>query len=206
MGHWRKRQGQDRYFRQAKEEGYRARSAYKLLQIQEKFQIVRRGDVVVDLGAAPGSWSQVLVKQVGPQGRVIALDLQAIEPIAGVTTLQGDMTDPEIQSAIVEAAGGRADVVLSDAAPSTTGIKLRDHVLSIELARAAFGVARRLLVPRGNMVLKVFEGEDLPPLIRDVKMAFHPVKVHTPAATRNESWESFIVARGYKGTPSGHDS
>ena len=129
-----------------------------------------------------------------------------IEPIAGVTTLQGDMTDPEIQSAIVEAAGGRADVVLSDAAPSTTGIKLRDHVLSIELARAAFGVARRLLVPRGNMVLKVFEGEDLPPLIRDVKMAFHPVKVHTPAATRNESWESFIVARGYKGTPSGHDS
>jgi len=200
MSHWRKQQGQDPYFRKAKEEGYRARSAYKLLQIQEKFHIVRRGDVVVDLGAAPGSWSQVLAKVVGRQGRVIALDLQPIEPIPGVTTLQGDMTDPDVQAQVIAAAGGRADVVLSDAAPSTTGIKLRDHVLSIDLARAAFSVATRLLRPKGNMVLKVFEGEDLPQLIREVKLAFHPVKLHTPPATRNESWESFIVARGFKGT------
>lgn len=199
MSHWRKQQHQERYFRRAKEEGYRARSAYKLIQIQRKFRVIRRGDVVVDLGAAPGSWSQVATELVGDQGRVLALDLQPIEPIPSVTALQGDMTDPQVQAEVIAAVGGKADVVLSDAAPSTTGIKLRDHVISIELARAAFEVAQELLRPKGNMVLKVFEGEDLPALIRDVKMAFHPVKVHTPPATRNESWESFIVAKGYKG-------
>jgi len=199
MSHWRKQQHRDAYFRQAKEEGYRARSAYKLLQIQEKFRVVSKGDIVVDLGAAPGSWSQALVAMVGPRGRIIALDLQAIDPIPGVICFQGDMTDPEVQAQVIEIAGGHANVVLSDAAPSTTGVKLHDHVLSIELARAAFDVASRLLDPGGNMVLKVFEGEDLPGLIRDVKQAFHPVKVHTPPATRNESWESFIVARGFKG-------
>ena len=200
MSHWRKQQQQDRYFQQAKQEGYRARSAYKLLQIQEKFHLIRKGDVVLDLGAAPGSWSQVLVKLVGDRGRVIAVDLQPIEPIPGVVTVEGDMTDPDVQLQLKELAGRKVNVVLSDAAPSTTGVKLRDHVLSIELARAAFEVAKELLVPNGGMAVKVFEGEDLPPLIREVKLAFHPVKVHTPPATRNESWESFIIARGYKGT------
>jgi 23S rRNA (uridine2552-2'-O)-methyltransferase len=201
VSHWRKKQHLDPYFRQAKQEGYRARSAYKLLQIQEKFHIIRRGNVVVDLGAAPGSWSQVLVKLVGSKGRVIALDLQEMEPMPGVTCLQGDMTDPNVQAQVIEIAGGHANVVLSDAAPSTTGVKLRDHVLSMELGRAAFAVAQQLLRPGGNLVIKVFEGEDLPALIRDVKLAFHPVKVHTPKATRNESWESFIVAQGFKSSP-----
>ena len=199
MGHWRKQQHLDRYFRMARKEGYRARSAYKLLQIQEKYQIIRKGNIVIDLGAAPGSWCQVVVKIIGARGRTIALDLQPIEPIDGVTVLQGDMTDPEVQAKVIETAGRKVNVVLSDAAPSTTGVKLRDHVISIELARAAFEVAQKLLVSNGNMVLKVFEGEDLPQLIRDVKRAFRPVKVHTPPATRNESWESFIVARGFKG-------
>ncbi len=199
MSHWRKQQRKEEYFQKAKQEGYRARSAYKLLQIQEKFHIIRRGDVVVDLGAAPGSWSQVTAKLVGDKGRVIALDLQAIEPIPGVTTLQGDMTDPAVQAQVIALVGGRVNVVLSDAAPSTTGIKLRDHVLSMELGHAALAVAKTLLVPGGKLVIKVFEGEDLPALLHEVKMAFHPVKMHTPAATRNESWESFIVAQGFKG-------
>lgn len=199
MSHWRKQQHLDRYFRMARKEGYRARSAYKLLQIQRKYQIIRKGNIVIDLGAAPGSWCQVVVKIIGARGRTIALDLQPIEPIDGVTVLQGDMTDPEVQAKVIETAGRKVNVVLSDAAPSTTGVKLRDHVISIELARAAFEVAQKLLVSNGNMVLKVFEGEDLPQLIRDVKRAFRPVKVHTPPATRNESWESFIVARGFKG-------
>jgi len=199
LSHWRKQQSKELYFQKAKQEGYRARSAYKLLQIQEKFHVIRRSDVVVDLGAAPGSWCQVTVKLVGDRGRVIALDLQEIEPLPGVITLQGDMTDPAIQAQVIELAGGRANVVLSDAAPSTTGIKLRDHVLSIELGYTALAVAKQLLIPGGNLVIKVFEGEDLPGLIRAVKIAFHPVKVHTPAATRNESWESFIVAQGFKG-------
>lgn len=197
--HWRKRQHQEKYFQKAKDEGYRARSAYKLLQIQERFHIVRRGDVVVDLGAAPGSWSQVARKLVGDQGRVIALDLEAIEPLPGVTILQGDMTAPDVQARVIAAANGRANVVLSDAAPATSGIKLRDHVLSMELGHAALAVARQLLEPQGHLVIKVFEGEDLPQLIRDVKRAFRRVKIHAPDASRKGSWETFIVARGYKG-------
>ncbi len=197
--HWRTHQQSDRYFRLAKEEGYRARSAYKLKQIDERFHILHRGDAVVDLGAAPGSWSQVVVQRVGRGGKVVAVDLQPIEPIPGVVILQGDMTDPEVQARIEAALGGPADVVLSDAAPFTTGIKLRDHVLSMELGHAALATARRLLRPGGSLVIKVFEGEDLAELIRAVKQSFHPVKRFTPDATRNESWESFIVARGFKG-------
>lgn len=199
--HWRTHQQSDRYFRLAKEEGYRARSAYKLKQIDERFHILHRGDAVVDLGAAPGSWSQVVARRVGRGGKVVAVDLRPIEPIPGVLILQGDMTDPEMQARIEAALGGPADVVLSDAAPSTTGIKLRDHVLSMELGHAALATARRLLRPGGSLVIKVFEGEDLAELIRAVKQSFHPVKLFTPDATRNESWESFIVARGFKGKP-----
>ncbi len=197
--HWRTHQQDDRYFRQAKEAGYRARSAYKLLQIDERFRILRRGDAVVDLGAAPGSWSQVVAGIVGKRGRVVAVDLQPIAPIPGVTILQGDMTSPEVRRRIAEALGGPADVVLSDAAPFTTGIKLRDHVLSMELGYAALETAKALLHPGGHLVIKVFQGEDLADLIRAVKMAFHPVKLFTPQATRSESWETFIVARGFKG-------
>jgi 23S rRNA (uridine2552-2'-O)-methyltransferase len=197
--HWRQQQHQEQYFREAKRQGYRARSAFKLLQIQKKFRVIRKGDVVVDLGAAPGSWSQVASELVGTRGRVIALDLQEIAPLEGVTILQGDMTDPEVQARVVAEAGGAVDVVLSDAAPSTTGIKLRDHVISMELGHAALAVAKAVLRHKGNLVIKAFEGEDFPPLIHAVKMAFHPVKVFTPDATRDGSWERFIVARGYKG-------
>jgi 23S rRNA (uridine2552-2'-O)-methyltransferase len=199
MGHWRKQQHLDRYFKKAKQDGYRARSAYKLIQIQEKFRVMRRGDVVVDFGAAPGSWSQVASKLVGPGGQVVAIDLQAIDPIPGVDLVQGDMLDADVQARVEALVDGKANVVLSDAAPSTTGIKLRDHVRSIELARTAFEIAQSLLVDHGSMVLKVFEGEDFPGLLRDVKRAFRRAQGHKPSATRDESWEMFIVARGYKG-------
>lgn len=200
MGHWRKQQHLDRYFKKAKQDGYRARSAYKLTQMQERFHLIHRGDVVVDLGAAPGSWSQVAAELVGPDGQVVALDLQAIDPIRGVTRIEGDMLDPEVRSRVVEAVGHRADVVLSDAAPATTGIKLRDHVRSIELARTAFELAQTLLRDGGSMVLKVFEGEDFPGLLSDVKRAFRRAQGHKPSASRDESWEIFIVARGYRGS------
>jgi len=198
MSHWRKQQRQDRFFRKAKADGYRARSAYKLLQIQERFHLIRRGDVVLDLGAAPGSWSQVAAELVGSQGRVVAVDLQEMEPIPGVVMLQGDMTDLMVQDRMIEAVGGQADVVLSDAAPSTTGIKLRDHVLSMELIRAALAVAEQILRPGGNFVAKAFPGEDFPGVVHDVKMAFRHVKVAKPDASRKESWERFIVARNRK--------
>ncbi len=199
MAHWRKQQSRDPFFRRAKADGYRARSAYKLLQLQEKFHLIRRGDLVVDLGAAPGSWSQVAVELVGRRGRVIALDIQPMAPIPGVLILQGDMTAPSVQAKLREIAGRLADVVLSDAAPSATGIRLRDHVLSVELGHAALTVARTILRPGGKLVTKVFNGEDLPPLVQAVKRAFHPVRLHKPEASRRESRELFIIALGFKG-------
>ncbi len=198
MSHWRKQQQQDKFFRKAKADGYRARSAYKLLQIQERFRLIRRGDVVVDLGAAPGSWSQVAAKLVGPKGRVVALDLEELEPIPGVVLLQGDMTDLDVQDRLIEAVGGQANIVLSDAAPSTTGIKLRDHVLSMELVRAALAVAQEILRPGGHFVAKAFPGEDFADILYDVKMTFRHVKVAKPEASRKESWERFVVARNRK--------
>jgi 23S rRNA (uridine2552-2'-O)-methyltransferase len=197
-GHWRQNQREDKYFQRAKQEGYRARSAYKLRQIQDKFAVLDRGQVVLDLGAAPGSWSQVASEIVGHTGRVIAVDLQPIEPISGVTILQGDLTDPRVQARIVAAAGGPVDVVLSDAAPNTSGIHLRDHVLSVELVRAALELVRQVLKPGGHFVAKVFEGEDLPQLIVDLRQAFERVKPNYPPATRREGREVFLVCTAHK--------
>jgi 23S rRNA (uridine2552-2'-O)-methyltransferase len=203
QGHWRQRQREDVYFQRAKEEGYRARSAYKLQQIQERFHVLSPGQVVLDLGAAPGSWSQVAVQIVGRTGKVIAVDLQPIEPVPGVTTLQGDLTDLDVQAQIVIEAGGPVDVVLSDAAPNVSGVHLRDHVLSVELVRAALALARQVLHPGGHFVAKVFEGEDLPQLIVDLRQAFDRVKPNYPAATRREGREVFLICRGFKATKKG---
>jgi 23S rRNA (uridine2552-2'-O)-methyltransferase len=197
--HWRERQRDDPYFQRAKAEGYRARSAYKLIQIQGKFRIMRKGQAILDLGAAPGSWSQVAAETVGSGGKVVAIDLQIIDPIPGVTTIQGDMTAPEVQTQIIEAAGGLVDVVLSDAAPNTSGIRLRDHAFSVALVYAARDIARQVLRPGGHFVAKVFEGEDLPQLIVDLRQAFASVKPFYPDATRREGYELFLVCKGLKG-------
>jgi 23S rRNA (uridine2552-2'-O)-methyltransferase len=191
--HWRENQREDPYFQQAKAAGYRARSAYKLLQIQEKFHLLRRGQRVLDLGAAPGSWSQVASQLVGPSGQVVAVDLQAIDALPGVVAVQGDMTTAEVQAQILEATGGTVHVVISDAAPNSTGVRLRDHVLSVELVRAALDLSRQVLRPGGHLVAKVFEGEDLPQLISDLRQVFEKVKPHYPAATRREGREVFLV-------------
>jgi 23S rRNA (uridine2552-2'-O)-methyltransferase len=197
--HWRRDQRADPYFQRAKAEGYRARSAYKLIQIQERFRILRKGQAVLDLGAAPGSWSQVAARTVGSTGRVVAVDLQAIQALHGVTTVQGDMTTPEVQALAIEAAGGPVDVVLSDAAPNTSGIRLRDHAFSVALVYAARDIARQVLRPGGHLVAKVFEGEDLPQLIADLKQDFQAVKPFYPEATRREGHEVFLVCRIYAG-------
>ena len=196
--HWRKEQRRDLYFRRAKEEGYRARSAYKLIQIQDRFHILHRGDTVLDLGAAPGSWSQVVSELVGSDGVVIAVDLQPIEPIEDVLTIQGDMMDPEVQEKAISAAGGRVDVVLSDAAPNVSGIRVRDHAFSIELVYAALSIARRALKTGGSFVTKVFEGEDFPQLLVDLRTHFTRVRPFYPEATRREGYEVFVVCQGFE--------
>ena len=196
--HWRKQQTQDPYFRRAKEEGYRARSAYKLLQIQERFHVLHRGDTVLDLGAAPGSWSQVATRLVGSDGLVIAVDLQPIEPIEDVLTIQGDMTSADVQEELATAAGGPVDIVLSDAAPNVSGIRLRDHAFSIALVYSALDIAQRLLRPGGSFVAKVFEGEDFARLLVDLRNRFQRVKPFYPDATRREGYEIFVVCQGFE--------
>jgi 23S rRNA (uridine2552-2'-O)-methyltransferase len=198
--HWRKNQAQDRYFQQAKQEGYRSRSAFKLLQINERFKILRPGMRVVDLGAAPGGWSQVSARVVGEEGKVIACDLLKIDDLPGVTLIQGDMTDGEVQKRIRRAADGPIDVVLSDAAPSTSGIRYRDHAESINLAETALLIAKELLASGGGFVAKVFEGEFFPEYLAEVRRSFSSVKPHHPAASRSESREMYVVAKGFRPT------
>ena len=197
--HWRRQQSDDPYFQRAKSEGYRARSAYKLLQIQERFHILAKGKSVLDLGSAPGSWSQVAVRIVGHAGKVVAVDLQTMEPIPGVVAIQGDIAAPAVQAQMVEATGGPVDVVLCDAAPNVSGIRERDHALSVELVYAALAVARRLLKPGGHLCAKVFEGGDLPQLLVALRESFATVKPYYPPATRRESREVFLVCKSFKG-------
>ncbi len=194
--HWRKQQSKDKFFRRAQEEGYRARSAYKLEGINQKFRILRKGDRVLDIGAAPGSWSQKASEIVGEQGHVIAVDIQPIQPIQGVTVIQGDIRDPEVSARIKEASGGEAfNAVISDIAPNTTGIAITDHARSIELSLFALSIALRTVRKGGNFVTKVFTGEDFDDLLALTKRYFRLATAFDPEATRKESKETFIVAK-----------
>jgi 23S rRNA (uridine2552-2'-O)-methyltransferase len=190
---WRREQGQEKFFRRAKAEGYRARSAYKLLEICDRFRLLRPGEVVVDLGAAPGSWSQVAAERVGPTGTVVAVDLQPIKALLGVRSVVGDVRDVE---AIAAAVGQPADVVLSDVAPNVSGIVVTDQARAIELAGSALAVATRLLRPGGAAVIKVFRGEDFDRFLTQARDAFAKVNVVIPQATRVESREAYVVGRG----------
>jgi len=198
MSEWMQERRREHYFQRAKQEGYRSRAAYKLKQINERYHLIRRGDMVVDLGCAPGGWSQVAIELVGPSGRVVGLDIQPVEPIPGVVTVRGDMMAPETIAAVEKALGRRQPhAVLSDMAPQMTGNRLHDHLRSIALAEAAFDFARRHLRPGGNVVLKVFEGEELPKFLREVRSAFRFCKLHAPPASRGESSETYVIGRGF---------
>ena len=200
MSKWMQRRQHDHYFWKAKQEGYRSRAAYKLKQINDRYHLIRWGDAVVDLGCAPGSWSQVAAELVGSKGRVIGIDLQPVDPIPGVTILQGDMLEPKAVAALEEAlGGGQPSVVLADMSPQISGSHLRDHLQSIALAEAAFDFACQHLRPGGNMVLKVFEGQAMPEFLRRVRSAFRFCKPHAPPASRRESSEIYVVGRGFRG-------
>jgi len=187
------RDQKDHYYRKAKEEGYRARSAYKLLQINEKFHIIKRGDSVVDLGAAPGGWLQVARKLSG--GKIVGVDLEEIEPIPGVITFRADITQESTVDLVKGVLGKSADVVICDAAPNLSGAWDMDHAVSIDLARSALRAAKMLLKPRGNFVVKVFQGDMFPGFLSEVKREFVSVQAHAPAASRKESAETYIVAK-----------
>jgi 23S rRNA (uridine2552-2'-O)-methyltransferase len=191
--HWMRRHVTDPYVRQAKAQGYRSRSAFKLLQIDAKEKILKPGQLVVDLGAAPGGWSQVAADKVKPSGRVIAIDLLPIAPISGVTTLKGDFRGAALLDAL---AGAKAGVVLSDLSPNLSGIGNVDQARALELITAAIDFCCKVLKPEGVFVLKAFHGETFKEVLQLLGRTFEKVKVVKPLASRGESAETYVVARG----------
>lgn len=190
-------QVQDKYFQMAKDRGYRARSAFKLLEVQEKFHILKHGNTVVDLGAAPGSFMQVIEEIVGPQGKVIGFDLQEIDGFEAknISTYVTDIFEME---EVLKHVPGKVDVVTSDIAPNTSGIKDLDTGRSFDLAEQAFFIACEILKPGGHFMTKIFQGEDFPKLIHQAKKRFKNVSAYKPNACRDRSYETYIVAKGFK--------
>ncbi|WP_404292165.1 RlmE family RNA methyltransferase [Microvirga sp. RSM25] len=196
---WLERQLNDPYVARAKREGYRSRAAFKLLEIDEKFKILKPGQKIVDLGAAPGGWSQIAAKVVGPKGRVVGIDLLPIDPMAGVEFIQLDFLDESAPGKLIEMLGGPADVVMSDMAANTTGHKKTDHLRIIGLAEAAIYFAREILAPGGAFVAKVFQGGTENQLLADLKRDFAVVRHVKPAASRADSAELYVLATGFRG-------
>ena len=189
----------DPYVQRSKKEGYRSRSAYKLTEIDERDKVLRPGMLVVDLGAAPGGWSQVVAKRVGEKGKVVAIDLLPVDPIAGVTLLQADFASEEGLAAVEESLGGRkADLVLSDMAPNMSGIAVSDQARSMELAEIARDFAALHLQAEGVFVVKVFQGAGYDEYLKSLRHTFQKVAVRKPASSRGESAEQYLVARGVK--------
>ncbi len=193
----------DRFYKAAKAAGYRSRSAYKLLQLSRKFRLIRHGDAVIDLGAAPGGWSQVARELVGESGVVISVDLQAIAPIEGVVVLRGDIADEatvrRIAAALAEQGREAAEIVIADAAPQLTGNKDLDQYRSFKLSAAALTVAAAVLRPGGHFVTKIFQGEYYPEFYRSVKERFRQTRAYAPEASRKRSAEVYVVGKGYTG-------
>src|SRR5262245_18452778 len=195
---------QDSYYKKAKQEGYRSRAAYKLLELQQRFHLIRPGDVVLDLGAAPGGWLQVAVKFVGESGKVIGIDLQPIETLRkpNIIFLQGDITSPEIWGKLRELVNGRVDCVLSDLAPRLSGIRDADDARCLELNRTALTVASAMLRHGGSFLVKIFANQELPNFTLEVKKHFHSVQRTRPAATRQGSSEFYFIAKDFQADPS----
>ena len=187
----------DPYARQARQEGYRGRAVYKLIELDEKDRLLRPGLQVVDLGAAPGSWSQYAARRVGPEGRVVASDILAIEPIEGVEFVRGDFREDEVLEALRRALGGRpAGLVMSDMAPNMSGVDSVDQPASMALTELAHALAVEVLESGGSLLAKMFQGEGSDAFLRDLRRDFASVRVRKPRASRDRSREVYVVATG----------
>ena len=187
----------DEFVRRARTEGYRARSAFKLAELDERHRLVRPGSTAVDLGAAPGAWCQYLRRRGA--SRVVAIDLLPMEPIPGVEFIQGDFREEVALAALLESLGSPgADLVLSDLAPNMGGTKAVDQPRAMHLAELALDLAGRVLVPGGDFVVKVFHGEGFDPFVREVREGFDSVRVRKPRASRPRSPEVYVVACGHR--------
>jgi 23S rRNA (uridine2552-2'-O)-methyltransferase len=197
---WVRERKREYYYRKAKEEKFRSRAAYKLLQAAEKHQFIKLGDVVVDLGAAPGGWTQASLRIVGSKGFVLGVDLKGMEPIdqPNVRTIIGDVTDSQTTQNIKEFLPRSADVVISDVSPNISGIWELDHARQIDLARRSLEVATSVLKPHGNFFVKVFQGDMLNDFVKEVKKHFSFVKLVKPKASRAKSAELYALGMNFR--------
>jgi 23S rRNA (uridine2552-2'-O)-methyltransferase len=190
----------DHYVMKAKEEGYRSRACYKLMEIDDKDKLIKPGMTVVDLGSAPGGWSQVAAKRVGDNGLVVASDILPMDGIAGVTFLQGDFTEEAIFDELMATIGNRpVDLVISDMAPNMSGVSAVDQPGAMYLVELALDMARQVLKPGGNYAAKVFHGEGFDEYLKDMRSSFQKVVTRKPESSRARSREVYLVAKGYKG-------
>lgn len=198
-GRWLREHFDDPYVKQAQAEGWRSRAVFKLQELQDKYRILRKGMTVVDLGAAPGGWSQYVQRMLDGQGRVIALDLLEMEPIADVTFIQGDFTEDEPLALLEGELNGRqVDLVLSDMAPNMSGMDAVDQPRAMYLAELALDFSRQWLKPGGAMVVKVFQGEGFDAFLKECREAFDRVVVRKPGASRPRSREVYLLGTGRK--------
>jgi len=189
----------DPYVKQAQKDGYRSRSSYKLIELNEKDRLIKPGMLVMDLGSAPGGWSQVAGRIVGEKGRVLATDILPMDPVRNVEFMQGDFTDEAVFNKILESlAGQKADLIISDIAPNISGIESADQASSMYLVELALDMARRVLKPKGNFVAKVFQGSGSDAFLKDLRTSFDKVSIRKPAASRSRSREIYVVAKGFK--------
>lgn len=194
---WMQRHVQDNYVKQAQNDGYRSRAAYKLLELNEKDKLFKSGQCIVDLGAAPGGWSQVASTLVGDKGRVIALDLLPMDSFAQVEFIQGDFTEDKVYEQLMAALNGQAvDLVICDIAPNISGVRLVDQSKAMYLVELALDFAKQVLKPNGSFVVKVFEGEGLDEFRKTARGSFAKVMNRKPKASRGESRELYIVGKG----------
>jgi 23S rRNA (uridine2552-2'-O)-methyltransferase len=197
---WMREHINDPYVQRATAEGYRSRAAYKLLELDKKDRLLIPGQLVVDLGAAPGSWSQVVVAKLGTKGRVVAVDLLPMEPLAGVHFVQGDFREQEVLDALLLALGGRkADLVISDLAPNISGIGVSDQARSMYLCELALEFAQQCLAPGGSLLVKVFQGAGFTEFLAAMRKAFAKVGSRKPEASRGRSSEMYLLGKGLKG-------
>lgn len=196
---WLREHFTDSYVKLARQNDYRSRAAYKLLEIQQKDNIIRLGEVVVDLGAAPGGWSEVAAKLVGPTGKVFAVDILPMKPINGVEFIQGDFTKNEVLEALLNRLNKQSvDLVISDMAPNISGICIMDQTRGMYLAELAFDFAKQALKPEGTFLVKVFHGSEFNALLKIIRENFTAVTVRKPKASRAKSREIFLLAKGFK--------
>ena len=194
---WLARQLNDPYVRAARAQGWRSRAAFKLIELDDRFHVLRPGARVIDLGAAPGGWSQVAVARGA--ALVVGVDLLAMDPVPGASVLQGDFADPDMPGRLLAALGGAADLVLSDMAPNTTGHTATDHLRIVALAETAASFAIEVLAPGGAFLAKVFQGGSERAVLERLKRSFTAVRHAKPPASRKESSELYVVATGFRG-------